>query len=115
MKKQYTASALVIDFETRSILLMYNKKLNKWLQLGGHIETDEISEESVIREVKEETGVDIHIISRNDFDNSPVPISIERYINRVGDMIVFSISQLLLIRIYLVWKSTNLVGLIKLD
>jgi len=87
MERQYTASAYVVNFEDRTILLMYNRKLDKWLQPGGHIESSETPEEAAIREVKEETGIDIQIISRDEFNNNPIPISIERYINKVGDMI----------------------------
>lgn len=38
MERQYCASAYTIDFNNKKVLLMYNKKLNKWLQPGGHIE-----------------------------------------------------------------------------
>lgn len=41
MERQYCASAYTIDFNNKKVLLMYNKKLNKWLQPGGHIEENE--------------------------------------------------------------------------
>ena len=41
---------------------MFNKKLNKWLQPGGHIEYTETPAETAIRETKEETGIDIQIV-----------------------------------------------------
>ena len=31
MERQYTASTYCIDFDNKTILLMYNKKLSKWL------------------------------------------------------------------------------------
>ena len=67
---------------------MYNKKLNKWLQPGGHIEGKEIPEETAIRETFEETGIKIKIVGPS-FDEGKKyqPIAIERYINKVGDMI----------------------------
>lgn len=88
LERQYCASAYVIDFEEKKVLLMYNKKLCKWLQPGGHIEGKEIPEETVIREVFEETGIRIKVIGPS-FDNGRKyhPIAIERYINKVGDMI----------------------------
>lgn len=87
LERQYCASAYTIDFENKKVLLMYNKKLNKWLQPGGHIEGMEEPEETAIRETFEETGVKIKIIGPT-FDNKKVqPIATERYINRVGDMI----------------------------
>ncbi len=41
MERQYCASAYTIDFNNKKVLLMYNKKLNKCLQPGGHIEENE--------------------------------------------------------------------------
>ncbi|MBR3613818.1 MAG: NUDIX domain-containing protein [Clostridia bacterium] len=87
IERQYCASAYTIDFENKKVLLMYNKKLNKWLQPGGHIEGKETPEETAKRETFEETGIEIKIIGPT-FDNRKYhPIAIERYINKVGDMI----------------------------
>lgn len=87
MERQYCASSYVIDFENGTTLLMYNKKLNKWLQPGGHIEGLETPIETCIREAKEETGIDIKVIGPSFFDGEYAPIDTKRYINRVGDMI----------------------------
>ena len=87
LERQYCASAYTIDFESKKILLMYNKRLNKWLQPGGHIEGKETPEETAIRETYEETGIKIKIIGPS-FDNKKFqPIATERYVNKVGDMI----------------------------
>lgn len=87
LERQYCASAYTIDFENKTVLLMYNRKLNKWLQPGGHIEGKEMPEETAIRETFEETGIEIEIIGP-DFGNGKYhPIAVERYINKVGDMI----------------------------
>ncbi len=87
LERQYCASAYTIDFENKKVLLMYNKKLNKWLQPGGHIEGKETPEETAIRETFEETGIKIKIIGPS-FDSQKFqPIATERYINKVGDMI----------------------------
>ena len=54
-----------------SYLLMYrNKKKNdvnegKWIGVGGHVEKGETIDQTVIREVKEETGLDVHSLSCN--------------------------------------------------
>lgn len=87
MERQYCASSYVIDFETSEVLLMYNRKLNKWLQPGGHIIGLETPIEACIREVKEETGIDIKVVGPSFFENKYEPIATERYINKVGDMI----------------------------
>lgn len=87
MERQYCASAYTIDFENKKVLLMYNRKLDMWLQPGGHIEGKETPEETAIRETFEETGIKIKIIGPS-FDNIKYqPIATERYINKVGDMI----------------------------
>ena len=87
MERQYCASTYVIDFENYETLLMYNRKLGKWLQPGGHIVDSETPIETCIRETKEETGIDIKITGPFFFDGQYQPIATERYINKVGDMI----------------------------
>lgn len=87
MERQYCASIFVIN-NKNEILLMYNKKLNMWLQPGGHIENDELPHETAIRECKEETGIDVKIVNSIKYKSiNPNPVFIEHYINKVGDMI----------------------------
>jgi 8-oxo-dGTP pyrophosphatase MutT (NUDIX family) len=57
VQRQFTASVYIIDGD--KVLLIYHKKLQKWLQPGGHIEPNETPSEAARREVKEETGLDI--------------------------------------------------------
>lgn len=38
-------------------LLLFHKKLQKWLSPGGHIELNEEPEQALFREIKEETGI----------------------------------------------------------
>lgn len=87
LERQYCASAYTIDFENKKVLLMYNKKLNKWLQPGGHIEGKETPKETAIRETYEETGIKIKIIGPSFDGKKYQPVATERYINKVGDMI----------------------------
>ncbi len=86
-ERQYCASAYTIDFKNKKVLLVFNKKLNKWLQPGGHIEYNEIPTETAIRETKEETGIDIQIIGTSFDDINYEPIATKQYTNPVGDMI----------------------------
>lgn len=58
--KHYTASVLFITEETpRKVLLVHHKKLDRWIQPGGHQEAGENYYEAAIREAREETGIHI--------------------------------------------------------
>ena len=61
MKKHFTATALIIH--DNQVLLLFHKKLGSWLPPGGHLEDNELPHECAIRETKEETGLNIEIIS----------------------------------------------------
>ena len=86
MNRQICASCYVVDFDNKSLLMMYNKKLEKWLQPGGHLEGAELPIDTAIREVKEETGIDIEIIG-NTFNEITEPIAVEVYNTKIGSMI----------------------------
>ena len=67
---QLTGSAWVVNKERTKVLLIHHKKLNKWLQIGGHIEdSDTTIEETVLREVKEESGLkNLKLLSSSIYD-----------------------------------------------
>ena len=53
-----TASALVVDRERGRVLLTLHKKLNMWLQMGGHCEPEDTSlTAAALREAREESGI----------------------------------------------------------
>lgn len=56
----FTASAFVINKNTKNVLLLNHRALNKLLQPGGHIDNDETPLEAAVRELKEETGLDYY-------------------------------------------------------
>ena len=63
VKKHFTASVwIVTNSRPKKILLLHHKKLGKWLQPGGHIESHENPVDAAIREVLEETGIDINFL-----------------------------------------------------
>ena len=62
MDRQFCASAFVVNPIDKKILLCHHKKFNKWVQPGGHIEDNELPEETALRETYEETGVRIKLI-----------------------------------------------------
>lgn len=45
------------------VLLINHKKMKMWLGIGGHIELDEDPDQALFREVKEECGIDIELLS----------------------------------------------------
>lgn len=54
-----TASCLVMNPERTKLLLMMHKKLQKWLQFGGHSDGASDTLGTAIREFHEESGIDI--------------------------------------------------------
>ena len=59
LKGHLTASAFVMDLKTQQVLLIHHKKLDKWLQPGGHCDGDADLLRVAIKEVFEETGLKI--------------------------------------------------------
>ncbi|HET7653710.1 MAG TPA: NUDIX hydrolase [Acidimicrobiales bacterium] len=53
-----TASALVVDATGDRALLMHHRKLDKWLQMGGHAEGDADLAAVALKEAFEESGID---------------------------------------------------------
>jgi len=52
------------------VLLVFHKKLQKWLPIGGHIELDEDPEQALFREIQEECGLEVEILSsKPDIEN----------------------------------------------
>ena len=60
----FTIDVFII-FEEK-VLLIFHKKHNMWLQIGGHIELDEDPEQALFREVKEECGLEIEVIGKKE-------------------------------------------------
>lgn len=61
MKRHFTATAFIVD-DIKGTLLLWHKHLNRWMPPGGHVDEDELPEETARRECKEETGLDVEII-----------------------------------------------------
>jgi len=58
---------LIMD---KKVLLILHKKSGKWLGPGGHIDKNETPDEALEREFKEEVGIEIKILNRNDIPPS---------------------------------------------
>src|SRR3990167_3869834 len=52
-----TGSALVLNHDHSQVLLTYHRKLNRWLQLGGHSDGNPNTAEVALREAQEESGI----------------------------------------------------------
>lgn len=52
-----TASGWVVHPDTDAVLLTHHRKLDKWLQLGGHVDGDADVAAAAAREVREESGI----------------------------------------------------------
>lgn len=62
MQKQFTATVYIVD--NQKVLLIYHRKMNKWLPPGGHLDPNELPPEGAKREALEETGLEIELISQ---------------------------------------------------
>ena len=60
MIRHFTATGFVINGD--ATLLHWHHRVQAWLPPGGHIEPNEDPVQAVLREVKEETGLDVQII-----------------------------------------------------
>jgi 8-oxo-dGTP pyrophosphatase MutT (NUDIX family) len=67
MHRHFTATAFIIDSRKRTLLL-WHKRLQRWMPPGGHVDEDETPEETARRECKEETGLDVEIVGEEQPD-----------------------------------------------
>lgn len=59
-KIDFTASVFIVNGD--AVLLRKHEKFDLWLQPGGHIELDEDPVEAVLREAREETGLEVVLV-----------------------------------------------------
>ncbi len=70
-----TGSAWLLDSTGQRVLLTHHRKLDRWLQLGGHADGDPNLLEVALREAREESGIhDIRPLSEEIFDLDVHPI-----------------------------------------
>lgn len=81
--KHDTAGAIILtNTKPAKTLLVHHRRLGLWVQPGGHQETWENSLETTIREVQEETGLDIapHLPSLTPIDDVAAHVPVPKYI-----------------------------------
>ena len=84
LKGHITGSAWLLSPDGQKVLLTHHKKLNRWLQPGGHSDGDADTLHVALREAMEESGieqidfvkpdifdVDVHVIPENKAKNEP--------------------------------------------
>lgn len=64
LTRDFTATTFVVH-EQRTLLLLH-RKLGKWFPPGGHIDPHELPDEAAIREVREESGLDVELLATGD-------------------------------------------------
>jgi len=74
MERHFNVTVYIIDPITKKFLFIKHKKLGKWLSPGGHVDENERPDNAAIREVLEETGLDIDLKG----ERFPRPIDIVR-------------------------------------
>jgi 8-oxo-dGTP pyrophosphatase MutT (NUDIX family) len=71
-----TAGCFILDEEGGSVLLHHHRRLDRWLQMGGHLEPGETAVAAALREGAEESGLpDLTLVvdSIFDLDVHPIP------------------------------------------
>jgi 8-oxo-dGTP pyrophosphatase MutT (NUDIX family) len=63
-----TGSAWLVDPSRNDLLLTHHKKLNMWLQLGGHSDGESDTVQVALREAREESGLRTEILDESVFD-----------------------------------------------
>jgi len=63
-----TGSAWVLDRRRERTLLTHHRKLNKWLQLGGHCDGEPHTVRVAVREAEEESGLEVTVADQGIFD-----------------------------------------------
>jgi 8-oxo-dGTP pyrophosphatase MutT (NUDIX family) len=59
-KIDFTVSIFIS--QSRKVLFIFHKQLQRWLRIGGHIELEEHPEQAAIREAKEESGLNVELV-----------------------------------------------------
>ncbi len=88
----FTASTLIVDKSLNRVLLTHHKKLNMWLQLGGHADGNSMIHETAMREAQEESGlselsfINVPPLTDSEDESLPLPFDLDYHqIPRRGD------------------------------
>jgi 8-oxo-dGTP pyrophosphatase MutT (NUDIX family) len=73
--RHFTVAVFVV--REKKVLLHRHRKLGMWLPPGGHIEEGELPDEAAVREVFEETGLEVELVGERREDVSD-PVQLHR-------------------------------------
>ena len=68
MKKQFTATGYVVNQDRSRMLMIFHNMLGFWLPPGGHVDPDEFPDDAALREVREETGLEVRHVGAHTVD-----------------------------------------------
>lgn len=100
----FTASAFLVSGDGARVLLTHHRKLDRWLQLGGHADGDRNLGAVALREAQEESGIagllldrglfdiDVHLIPARGDEDAHLHFD-ARYLVRTGLAEVFAVSN----------------------
>jgi ADP-ribose pyrophosphatase YjhB (NUDIX family) len=60
--RDFTATTFVVH--DRRTLLLHHRKLGMWLPPGGHIDPHELPDQAALREVREESGLEVELLTQ---------------------------------------------------
>lgn len=80
-----TASAWILDAGERRALLTHHRKLDRWLQCGGHADGDPAVEAVALREAREESGLERFRFPLRDGRLVPLDLDIHPIPERGGE------------------------------
>ena len=104
LQGHFTGSAWLVSADGNNVLLMHHRKLDRWLQPGGHADGDVDLTRVALREAQEETGVaDLRVEEGIfDIDRHRIPARVNepehwhydvRYVVRAGEDDRFVINE----------------------
>ena len=65
MHYQYAVDFTIACYIVRGdrVLMIHHRALDKWLPLGGHIDPGEDPDQALLREIQEESGLEVEIVA----------------------------------------------------